>query len=49
MNKKSKSKEMMRGNEEDEDGILGSPDEFKVDPTKFEWSSRAKILKESLD
>jgi hypothetical protein len=30
-------------------GNIGSPDEFKIDDEKFEWSSRAKILKESLD
>lgn len=26
-----------------------NPDQFQIDDSKFEWSSRAKILKESLD
>ena len=26
-----------------------TPDQFQIDDDKFEWSSRAKILKESLD
>lgn len=36
--------------EDDEPGELNiNPDSFKIEDSKFEWSSRAKILKESLD
>jgi len=40
---------MINEEEEEDEGILGHPDEFKRDDSKFEWSSRAKILKETLD
>jgi len=35
--------------DEEYDGDLNNHDEFKRDDSKFEWSSRAKILKEALD
>ena len=47
---KTKSKEMKNGEIDDEEtGMSGKFDEFARDDSKFEWSSRAKILKESLD
>jgi len=42
----------MEGNEEATDKSESetlNPDQFQIDDSKFEWSSRAKILKESLD
>jgi hypothetical protein len=41
---------MMKEEEEEEyESELRRPDEFQRDDSKFEWSSRAKILKEALD
>lgn len=37
------------GDEDESGGEMMNPDAFKIDDNKFEWSSRAKILKESLD
>jgi len=34
---------------EPDSGNVSGPEQFKIDDDKFEWSSRAKILKESLD
>ena len=41
---------MMREDEDEfNDGVPSKPDEFQRDDSRFEWSSRAKILKEALD
>ena len=37
------------GAEEPDTGSTAGPEEFRIDDDHFEWSSRAKILKESLD
>ena len=40
---------MREDEEEDYDSVASRRDEFQRDDGRFEWSSRAKILKEALD